>query len=219
MFDKPMKVVRAPQPRDPVNPDAKAELTCWYYPHFMVKQVDLGEKGADQLSVVPIGTTCKRANVAGEKIVGDAWGGYFSGVKGEFIFFDGDDGWEGGMGFAVFSPDAKKLFDDARAGSFAIEAKGSGAVLRYRRLYRAGCSLFSGGDACWKTIRHDTGLTGAAPGCRADYVREQKRVPKFAKQTADDPTVIAYEVSVAIDRRGGKVTPVGGKAASCRPAE
>jgi len=115
LFDKPVKVVRHALPHDPDNPQAKAELRCSYYPHFMVKEIDLGEPGADQLSILPIAAgksrDCKRAN-ASDEIVVKEWSGYLGGVKGEYIFWDADDGWNGGLGFAVTTADGKKLFDD-----------------------------------------------------------------------------------------------------------
>src|SRR5579863_5177001 len=86
LFDKPVKTVKQALPKDKDNPQAKPALICSYYPHFMVKQIDLGGPGADQLSILPIaaGATappCKRDNVAGEIVLQD-WSGYLKGVKG-----------------------------------------------------------------------------------------------------------------------------------------
>ncbi len=55
VFDKPLQVVRVKLPPDPLNPQARARVSCFYFAHVMVKEVDLGEKGADQLSIVPLG--------------------------------------------------------------------------------------------------------------------------------------------------------------------
>ena len=44
-LDKPVKIVRVPLPRDPDNPQAKPELSCSYFPHFAVKQIDLVNPG------------------------------------------------------------------------------------------------------------------------------------------------------------------------------
>src|SRR5690242_8062262 len=68
-FDKPSNLVRLPLPADPDNPQAKPELSCAYYPRFMVKEVDLGEKGAEQLSIFPVAAdqpapACRRENAA-----------------------------------------------------------------------------------------------------------------------------------------------------------
>ena len=220
-LDKPVKIVRAPLPRDPDNPQAKPELSCSYYPHFVVKQIDLGEPGADQLSIVADGSVCRRENAADEKIVSAKdWTGYFGGVKGDYIFFTAEDGWNDGLGFAVFTADAKKLFEDVAVKWAGVELRPSGIQLRYERVYEAPCSLQSATAACWQTIRQATGLTDASPpDCKAAYVREQKRTPKFARQALSDPTVIDYDVSVAIDAKTHKMMPATGKALRCRPAD
>jgi hypothetical protein len=220
-FDKSVKVVRVPLPRDPGNPQARPEISCTYYPRFGVKEIDLGEPGADRLSIIAAGQTACRRDMRGETIVSaDDWTGYFKGVKGDYVFFDAQDGWNDGMGFAVFTPDAKKIFEDTAKKWTAIEATPSGLVLHYERVWEAPCSLQAGETACWQRIRHDTGLSGASPpDCRAEYVREQKRTPKFARQVLSDPTIIDYDVRATIDPKGHKVVPASGKALRCRPAE
>jgi len=224
-FDKPVKVVRVPLPPDTLNPQNRPKVTCTYYATFMVKEVDLGELGADQVSILSTAPrakppACARANAAGERVFpAAAWSGYFLGVRGTYVFLDGSDGWQGGMGFAVFTADAKKVVDDTRIRWFAIATTPTGLTLRYRRTWEAKCSLFAAPDGCWTEMKKDTGLTGAMPDCRAAYVREQKRVPKFAKETADDPTVIDYDVVMTIDGGKHSMKPTTGKAIGCRPAE
>jgi hypothetical protein len=134
-LDKPLKIVRVPLPRDPDNPPAKPELSCSYYPHFAVKQVDLGELGADQLSILADGSLCRRENAANEKIISAKdWTGYFEGVKGDYIFFTAEDGWNDGLGFAVFTAGARKLFEDVakKMGGRRIAPVGHSAALRTR---------------------------------------------------------------------------------------
>lgn len=221
-FDKPLKTVRVPLPKDPDNPQAKPAVACAYYPHFMVKQIDLGEVGADQLSILSFASTppaCAKKNAADEKVVSqDDWTGYFEGVKGDYVVFDAEDGWNDGLGFAVFNPAAKKLFDDVQKKWHGATDSPAALMLRYERVYGAKCSLMSG-SSCWTAIMKDTGLTGTAPDCAAAYRAEQKRTPQFAKQVLTDPTVIDYEVTATIDANGHKITPVTGKALRCRPAE
>lgn len=223
LFDKPIKSVRIPLPKDPDNPQSKPALACAYYPGFLVKQIDLGEIGADQLSIRPYtgaAPTCVKSNAANEKIVSASdWTGYFDGVKGRFVVFDAEDGWNDGLGFAVFDTSAKKLFDDVQKKWLGVSVTPGGALtLHYERVYGAKCSLMSGA-ACWTAIMHDTGLTGAAPDCAAAYRAEQKRTPQFAKQVLTDPTIVDYEAAVTIDASGHKIAPVTGKALRCRPAE
>jgi hypothetical protein len=220
-YDKPVKTVRLPLPRDPQNPTDKTELTCVYYPHFMVKQIDLGEEGASQLSIVPgAAPACQRANIASEiTIKSEDWSGYLGGAKGNYVFFTAEDGWNGGQGFALFTSDGKKLFDDTTKSWSAIDLAPTGATLRYVRVYQAKCSLASADAACWDTIKADTGITDAkAPDCMALYRAEQKRTPKEAKEVLTDPTVIDYAVTTTITGRDHK-TVASGNALRCRPGD
>jgi hypothetical protein len=224
LFDKPTKVVRQGLPKDPDNPQAKPELSCSYYPRFMVKQIDLGEPGADQLSILKVTGTalppCKRANAADEIVIKE-WSGYFKGVKGDYILFDADDGWNSGLGFAVTTPDGKKLFDDvAKPTLRGVELASDGTLtLRYTRVYGAPCSLRADAVGCWDKIKQQTGLADPAPDCKAAYEREMKRVPKFAKETIDDPTAVDYEAVTAIAGGTAKITAATGKALACRPED
>ena len=224
LFDKPIKLVRHALPRDPDNPQAKPEIRCSYYPHFMVKEIDLGEPGADQLSILPLAAgkapDCKRAN-ASDEIVVKEWSGYLKGVKGDYIFWDADDGWNGGLGFAVTTADGKKLFEDvAKPTLRAVELAPDGSLtLRYTRVYGAPCSLRADAAGCWDKIKQQTGLADPAPDCRAAYEREMKRVPKFAQQTIDDPTAVDYEAVTTISGGTAKIAAATGKALACRPED
>jgi hypothetical protein len=60
VFDKPVSTQIIPLPLDPSNPRApKAKRSCCYYPNFIVKEVDLGEKGAEELAIVRISRSAK----------------------------------------------------------------------------------------------------------------------------------------------------------------
>ena len=226
LYDKPVKVQRLPLPSDPQNPQAKAQLSCFYFRQFMVKEVDLGELGAEQLSILPIESghrspVCQRDNTAGEKVVSpDDWSGYFDGVKGGYVFFSAEDGWNDGMGFAVFTAaEAKKVFDDVAKKWRSIAVTPSGIVMKYQRVYGAKCSLEADKAGCWQQIEQDTGLQGAAPDCAAAYEAEKERTPTMVQAVIDDPTVIDYEALASIGPGGAKISPVTGKAIACRPAE
>ena len=223
-FDKPVKTTVLPLPPDPQNPTDKAQLSCFYFARFMVKEVDLGEVGAEQLSILPFSggasPPCKRENAADERVLAD-WSGYYKGVVGDYVFLDADDGWNDGLGFAVYTAtDGKKIFDDTAKTWHSIKTTAAGLVLRYERVYGAPCSLEGDKPKCWARIREETGLLGdTAPDCLAAYQREQARTPTFATQVLDDPTILDYEVAVTV--AGGKAAykPVTGKAFGCRPAE
>jgi len=226
LFDKPVKVAKVPLPADPLNPSFKPTVSCFYFKDFAVKEINRGEVGAE-LSIVPIGGAgeaykCREAAAGGEIAVdGKEWGGYFSGVKGAYIFFRADDGTNGGLGFAIFSPDGKKLFDDTAKGTQgprAIDATPSGLAMRYTRVYQAGCSLFADPAGCWAKVRQATGLTQpSAPDCAASYKAEEKRMkgtPNQAKVAAL-PSVVDYEAVATLDAGQVKVSAAQGKVA-CR---
>jgi hypothetical protein len=227
LFDAPLKTVRIALPKDPDNPKAKPKVTCAYYPRFMIKEVDLGEIGAAQLSIQPTAdrgtrTPCRRDNLSGELVVApDDWTGYFDGVKGDYAVFTAEDGWNGGMGFVVIGArTGKKLFDDALVGSFRRISDGPGGLtLRYRRVYAAKCSLRADAVGCWRRIVRDTGLSGPPPDCGAAYAREARRTPKFARQVRDDPTVVEYDAEALVGTGRKSISPLAGKAPVCRPAD
>jgi len=212
-FDKPVSKQVIPLPADPDNPQAKAKRSCFNYPGFTVKEVDLGEVGADTLAIIPISTgkkepLCEQKTGSEFVIKRDDWSGYFAGTKGNFVFFDADDGLQGGMPFAVFSgKTGKKLFEDSRLGDnfTSIASSGDGLVLRYKRVYLAPCPLFADSKACWKKITAATALADATPpDCSEAYEKEMKRTPKFAQAVRRGNTVIGYNVEARY--AGGKPT-------------
>ncbi|MDE2183499.1 MAG: hypothetical protein KGJ78_10810 [Alphaproteobacteria bacterium] len=211
LFDTPIATEVVKLSADPANPGAKAKRTCNFYPGYMVKEVDLGEVGADELAIAPVPDGGRRpacaARTAGERIINPHdWSGYFAGAKGPFVFFDAEDGHNGGMPFAVYDASAgRKLFEDSRAGSFiSIKLVGRGLVLRYRRVFDAGCSLYAG-RGCWEKIRAATKLADK-PDCTAAYDKEKKRTPQFAGDVPGVSTVVSYSVEVTY--AGGKFTTV-----------
>ncbi len=222
LFDKPAKLVKVPLAADPQNPQSKPLLSCFYFTGFAVKQIDLGEIGAQQLSIVPLGGAepyqCREANIGGEKVV-DAkdWSGYFKGVKGSYVFFDADDGLNGGLAFAVFgASDGKKLFEDTAKGLHAIKLTPSGMVLNYSRVYAPGCSLFADAAGCWAKVKQGTGLTQASPpDCAAAYKAEEKRMKGSSDKTASVPSVVQYEAETVLNAGDAKVSAAPGQV-SCR---
>lgn len=218
-YDKPAKVVHLPLPRDPLNPDTKPVLSCFYYPHLMVKQVDLGEKGADQISIIPISgaqPACMRANIVSEKMISaDDWSGYFGGLKRNYVFLSAADGTNGGMGFAVFTADGKKVYDDVAKQLPVIDLTAAGVILKYARVYEAKCPLRTGADACWQKLKADTGIMDARwPDCESAYKKALKQSPQDTS-ILTDPSVINYNVTVAINGNTHTMTPTTGHANAC----
>ena len=222
LFDKPAKVAKVPLPADPLNPSAKPAVSCSYFKDFAVKEINRGEVGAE-LSIVPLAGggeayKCREAAAPGEIATKD-WSGYFRGAKGPYVFFDAEDGHNGGMGFAIFGgADGKKMFDDTAMDLHAVDLKPAGLVLRYTRVYEAGCSIYADPAGCWAKVKAATGLTQAtAPDCAAQYKAEEKRMkgtPHQAKVAAL-PSVVDYEAVATLDAGQVKISAAQGEVA-CR---
>jgi len=222
LFDQPLDKTVVALPPDPLNPHRKPKRSCTRYPGFLVKEVDLGEVGAEEQTILPLPMGAKtpacEAKLKHEIVIKPAlWSGSFDGAKGGFLFYDAGDGVNGGMPFAVFSAGTgKKLFEDARAGQgFASVALENGAlVVRYRRVWLAPCSLYADAGRCWKKIMARTALAPSArPDCSAKYRDTIKAWPRAVETTVHLPTVIAYEAEARFARGKLFITPRAGKTA------
>jgi len=246
-FDKPLakKVVNlGPSGSGKLEPKSQGKVTCYYYPGFMVKEVNLGEKGAERLAIVAAGKTatpCTRARSKTENVINpDEWSGYFKGVKGKLVFFDADDGWNGGVGFAVYDAQTmKKIFEDVALGELKFsDARGSNVGMTYKRVADAGCNVPKEQDACWSIIQKKFSLEAvAAPDCKAGYEKSAqamakarcsgnpkndpqcmvKELPLARQQANDASSVISYPVSVVLGPNPA-VNPVIGNV-RCWPSD
>ncbi|RWX11064.1 hypothetical protein EHI42_24595 [Rhizobium hidalgonense] len=198
-FDKPIKVDVVTLPKDELNSDAKPKITCSRYPAFMVKEVDLGEVGAEKLALLAAEAPCERAG-GRERVIEDDTAGYLMGVSGGFVFFRAADGWNGGLPFVVYdAATGERLLDDSLEGDdFSAIISGKGELtLDFRRVYTASCSLYLDA-ACAKTIAADIGLSPKQlPDCAAAYKEEMKRSPDHAGEIEKLPSVIVYPVELA----------------------
>jgi hypothetical protein len=166
------------------------QLTCFYYGGLMVKQfTNDWNKGALFLSFLRFDharPACVKEHSADEKVLGSQeWGGgYLRGVKGDLVFFDADDGQDGGMPFAVYdSKTQKKVFQDnayyARMWNPKLRPRPSpfndirirtthdgNVVLTYLRVLPTECDIPNRGAECWPPLVQKLGLkTAAAPSC------------------------------------------------------
>ena len=245
VFDRPLKTQTLTLP---ANKDgAKPKLTCSIYAHFMVKQVDEGEVGAAQLSIVPLAAdakpVCQRKNVPGEKVVnpGD-WSGYVKGVKGDYVFFDADDGVNGGLGFAIVAAaTAKKLFEDSALGNLkSVTLSGDTLTIRYARSFSGECSIPHEGASCWSKIAAAAGQASAKqPDCAAGYLKAKNEMAKgrceadkkagpacmaaalkeLDRQKWDEaPSVIVYDAETVLGPSGATTRPLGAPTA-CHPSD
>ena len=247
LYEKPLRVRHTALKPDPLNPQAKRIVSCYDYEHFVVKQIDFGEVGADSLSVVPVEKgvefPCREAREPGEYVIpGDTWSGYFEGAKSDRLFFTAADGINGGLGFMVFSATGKKkLFEDVAAkGLQAIETEGEILRLRYQRVFASKCSVVTGGAACREAIAKETGVAAESLSlCAGGYQAAKKQMAvmrceseKTARSSCVEkelklieaqnwdaaPTVIVYDVAVSRSGAAVVIKPVG-DALACRPSD
>lgn len=245
VFDAPLKTLKVTLAANEVG--AKPKVTCSIYPHFMVKQVDEGEVGAAQLSIIPLAPgakpVCQRKNIPGEKVVDPKeWTGYADGVKGDYVFFSADDGVNGGLGFAIVAAGTgKKLFDDSAVGKLkGVTLAGDVLTVRYARSYSAECSVPHEGASCWSKIATATSETSAKqPDCDAGYRKAKNEMAKGrceadrkagpACMTAalkeldrqrwnEAPTVIVYDAETVLQAGKTATRPLGPPTA-CHPSD
>ena len=214
-FDRPLRTVRVDLGLSEFyEPSQKMHsfLTCNYYPGFMVKDLDLRQKGEEWIGIVSLhrGETlkCVREQEKNEmRPDGGEWEGYFVGVVGKLIFIDNSDGLNGSMGFSILdATTGKKIFEDQAKRNYRLKngnlvwegerlrierPSESLPVLRYTRGYFADCSLQKDGAACWSKIRASTGLPAmAAPVCTGEF-----------KDHPDDPSVVFFPVQVVLGQK------------------
>jgi hypothetical protein len=243
-FDLPLAKKIVDLGRSESSPERRAKVTCYFFARFMVKEVDMGEKGSDRLAIVPIVegkiTRCTKSQDPAEKIVKpDDWAGYFKGVKGNFVFFDADDGMNGGIPFAVYDAESgKKLFEDNALGPLAFTTLPDKTVqVNYRRVVSTGCPLPKD-KSCWESAKVKLGLENAsAPDCTVGYEKNAMSLAKGYCQThikdhasclatelkrrrdelKDDPSALSFPVKVILGT-SPKIKPVAGEL-RCWPAD
>lgn len=228
-FDQPVRtqvVDLGPSPG--VFPAQRMILTCFVYPTFTVKQIDAGRKGADLLAIVSAGRggtpPCSGKPVKGEMEIKD-WSGYFKGVKGTLVFFDGDDGYNGGVEFGVYdSRTGMMRFQDSavdvgppsvrqtRASwpprNLRVSRDEHGTVLlNYVRVVPSGSDLNTEGASCWNNIKAKFGLTQRHPPACKGYENVSPRVE----------SVVAYPVLVSLS--SAPAVKVGNGPVQCWPQD
>ena len=247
IYDKPLSVRHTDLKPDPQNPRVKRNISCYDYEHFVVKQIDFGEVGADSLSIIPVGkdatVPCRQARERNEYVIpSDTWSGYFEGARSDYLFFRAADGINGGLGFMVFSSAGKKkLFEDvAEKGIQVIDTDHGVLKLRYQRVSGSKCSAVTGGAACRDTIAKETGVSGGSlSSCAGSYQAAKEQMAKMRCESQKTnqsscvekelkvldgqkwnaaPTVIVYDVEVVVGGASPVIKPLG-DALACRPSD
>jgi hypothetical protein len=189
-FDRPLQTRRVVIGPSPSTHGEKKEVCCYTFAHVMVKEIDAGEIGDEQISLLPIASPadrppCQAKNVASEVVIPtESWSGYFHGATDDYVFLSAEDGVNGGLGFSVYrGADPASLFQDSvkfehdhvRFQSIAGEA--GGLRLRYTRAYTGPCSVQTEGAACWARIADATHLPSTpSPDCAAGYLRAKQEL-------------------------------------------
>ena len=205
-FDKPLKksvIDFGPSPYYRPTQHVRKKLTCYYYSTFTVKQYDEGQKGAEWLSIVPLGhAACARTHGEGENVLTSReWSGYFWGAKDGYAVFEAPDGEDGGVPFAVFDvKTGRKLFEGSSLldyyqkklqinNAFRITSRADGTLLlTYLRVARAGCDVKTEQADCWNKIRAEFGITQPdIPVCS-----------EYEKAEGNRESAIVYPVSVLL---------------------
>jgi hypothetical protein len=221
-FDKPVRKQRVNLGKAANPLSDRNRVTCYYFPNFMVKEVDVGEVGAERLSIVRVRpqSTAKCTRARGkEEIVVDPkeWSGYFMGVKSGYVFFSGEDGWNGATPFAIFdSRTGKKLFEDSAKEISFVTRPDQPIAMRYLRVVSDDCFILKDA-ACWQRMAAKYGLNNAAaPDCRKGYEASAEDMARLRcskqpspaclereralslKQALDSPSVLSYPVEVEL---------------------
>ena len=244
-FDKPLAKKTIDLGPSPSTPKTHAKVTCYFFSGFMVKEVDLGEKGAARLSIVPAtkgtASACTRSQAKSEKVIDPKeWTGYFKGVKNNFVFFDADDGVNGGVGFAVYdAKTATKIFEDSASGPLEFSTSPDQQLsLRYARVLDGECAVPKEKASCWEHIRQKIGSDNlpmpdcekgyeesaqsmAKGRCDAQNPREldclSKELKRIREQWSDASSIISYPVVVLLGPH--PVLKPSAGAVKCWPAD
>ena len=209
-FDQPLKKQVLDFGPSPYVSGYRMTLSCYFYPSFVVKQYDEGEKGAEWLAIAPLekgAESCSKSHAANEKVIDPVgptgWSGYFKGVKGNLVFFDADDGTDGGLPFAIYDArTGKKIFEDSAYDSsmwnkkaadspfnkLRVSGRDEQVHLRYLRVAETGCNLHLEGTWCWEQVKRRFDLkSGAAPVCSG-----------YKRITTRYESAVAYPVEVSL---------------------
>jgi len=204
-FDEPVRkavVILGRSPNLMPNNPSRIQLNCFYYPDFMVKELnDPGMKGVRWVTITPALKgqlpTCRLSHGSTERFIdNEEWWG-FEGVKDQLLFLRAADGDENeGMVFRVLDwKTGKKVFEDSEWWNDHLEfVKDSDGRLsiKYLRVVGGACSIPKEGTSCWNKITKQFGLPPApAPKCTGSSWEEA-----ISSAEEKEPSAIGYPVVV-----------------------
>jgi hypothetical protein len=194
------------------------QLLCHYFQGFMVKEVDLGQKGDEWISIAANDpahlTPCTLEHGKGEIVFQDWTEGYFGGAKGNLVFLVAADCFDRGCPFGVFDAlSKKKLFEDQRGlspkGKIAeirFGKTGGSFFMRYPRVVAANCSLPQKKSECWRDILRSTGLAPQPIPTCSGY-SGFNRSTGSGTDDKTDPSVVSFPVEVTIPDFKRRILP------------
>jgi hypothetical protein len=212
-FDKPIRKTVVNLGRSPYlmpNNSARIQLSCFYYPNFMVKELNNpGLKGVRWVTVTPVikdeVPVCRLGHGLRERFMAKAWWS-FEGAKQSLLFLRAADGdGNGGMPFRVMDlKTGKKIFEDSSWWNDQLEfvpVPNGKVAIRYLRVVGGDCSIAKDGMSCWSKFRSHYGLAiETVPKCTGyrhegdkEWVVGDEGVPPDDLKT---PSAIAYPVMV-----------------------
>lgn len=245
--EEPKKVERIDlPPQCAICPPGR--VTCSRYAAFTVREVDLGDIGAELLAIAPHDPkkqppACGRERMPGELSVTagqETWCGYFEGARGNFAFFRSEEPRGGTRAFAAYDASTgQRVFTGEAVGPVSVRSHGERVAIGWLRRTLAPCSPLAGGDACWNRIKEELGVADPAPDCATSYREANEAAAKAACAEAGAgaprcieqelrlrpavpavvPPVLEYEVEVR-DLAAPEMKAAPEKpVASCRPPE
>jgi hypothetical protein len=172
-----------------------SELRCRYYNGFLVKELDMKQQGDEWIAIAPgsyVDTPCTKGH-GKDEIVVKGWSGYFAGVKGNLVFLNGDDGYNGGYPFGIFDSESfKKIYEDSRQlddDKFQFSGDEKHVAVRYLRVEAADCSIPEKKNECWENIELKNGLSPQPMPVCTGY----RDLPDET-----DPSVVSYPVELTL---------------------
>ena len=167
------------------DPGSGKEVRCFYFPRLMVKEIDEGEIGDQQISYMILGPgqsipDCAEKLIPGEKKLRSEES-YFWGTAADRVFLVDADGANGTIGFRVYEPQSsRELFHDTiklDSRLREVTAEAGKLHLSYTRAVTGSCSVVTGGETCWRAIIRKMQMPESAPpDCRAGYEAALRRM-------------------------------------------
>ena len=216
-FDRPASVKKIPATS---SADPLPEVICTTYPDFTIREQGTDSPAPDAAkllkSVGPKKQACTREPASSEVPL-QTEGFSFLGRKGQYLFFEASDP-NGAIAFMVLSAETgQQLYTDATktGGIQAMSLEHDALRLRYIRGFNGSCSILKDTNTCWQKLAKEgdfpAAIAGSAPPtteCAATY--------KKGKVPDDDPSIVTYEVALALDAAGKAEIASHGKI-GCEP--